>query len=65
MYAQVRAAGGAQAVSVGELQAAKAEIIELIKSKYCNPILIRLGWHDAGTFDKVGVCLCRGGCYRN
>jgi L-ascorbate peroxidase len=41
------------AVNVSELRAAKQEISELIQSKYCNPILIRLGWHDAGTFDKV------------
>lgn len=37
---------------VAELRAARDEIAELIKSKDCNPILIRLGWHDAGTFDK-------------
>lgn len=39
-------------VNVSELRAAKQEVSELIQSKYCNPILIRLGWHDAGTFDK-------------
>jgi len=35
-----------------QLKGAKEAIRELIKSKHCNPILIRLGWHDAGTFDK-------------
>lgn len=41
-------------VSVTELRAARDEIADLIRSKDCNPILIRLGWHDAGTYDKVG-----------
>lgn len=50
---QVRAAVQAP-VNVTELRAARDEISDLIQSKYCNPILIRLGWHDAGTFDKVG-----------
>jgi catalase (peroxidase I) len=57
---QVRAAVQAP-VNVVELRAARDEIKELIQSKYCNPILIRLGWHDAGTFDKVQdqvFCCC-------
>jgi hypothetical protein len=45
-------------VNVSELRAAKQEVSELIQSKYCNPILIRLGWHDAGTFDKVRDSAC-------
>ena len=24
---------------------------DVIKSKSCNPILVRLGWHDSGTYD--------------
>jgi L-ascorbate peroxidase len=43
-----------QPASVAELRAARDEVKQLIQSKYCNPILIRLGWHDAGTYDKVG-----------
>ncbi|GBG84802.1 hypothetical protein CBR_g39178 [Chara braunii] len=37
---------------VEQLQGARDAIKELIKSKYCNPILVRLGWHDSGTYDK-------------
>eukprot|EP00271_Cylindrocystis_brebissonii_P011406 TRINITY_DN288_c0_g1_i1.p1 TRINITY_DN288_c0_g1~~TRINITY_DN288_c0_g1_i1.p1 ORF type:complete len:420 (+),score=99.44 TRINITY_DN288_c0_g1_i1:61-1320(+) len=40
------------AVDVEQLKGAKEAVVELLKSKQCNPILIRLGWHDAGTYDK-------------
>lgn len=32
---------------------AKGKIIKLIAEKRCNPILVRLAWHDAGTYDAV------------
>lgn len=35
-----------------QLKNARDDIRELIKKTFCNPILIRLGWHDAGTYDK-------------
>ncbi|KAF3337743.1 putative L-ascorbate peroxidase 6 [Carex littledalei] len=35
-----------------QLKGAKEDIKELLKSTYCHPILVRLGWHDAGTYDK-------------
>ncbi|KAG0470949.1 hypothetical protein HPP92_015495 [Vanilla planifolia] len=35
-----------------QLRSAREDIRELLKTKFCHPILIRLGWHDAGTFDK-------------
>ncbi|KAI5064371.1 hypothetical protein GOP47_0021041 [Adiantum capillus-veneris] len=35
-----------------QLKKAKEDIKELIQKTHCNPILIRLGWHDAGTYDK-------------
>lgn len=35
-----------------QLKAAREDIITLLHEKHCHPILIRLGWHDAGTFDK-------------
>ncbi|GLJ25067.1 hypothetical protein SUGI_0479580 [Cryptomeria japonica] len=35
-----------------QLKQAGQDIRNLIKSTRCNPILIRLGWHDSGTYDK-------------
>ncbi|KAJ1685855.1 hypothetical protein LUZ63_017245 [Rhynchospora breviuscula] len=36
-----------------QLKSAKEDIKELLKTKFCHPILVRLGWHDAGTYDKT------------
>jgi L-ascorbate peroxidase len=36
-----------------ELLKARQDVRELIKSKFCNPIIVRLAWHDSGTYDKV------------
>ena len=30
----------------------RQEVKELIESKNCNPILVRLAWHDSGTYDQ-------------
>ncbi|KAJ7540679.1 hypothetical protein O6H91_10G026300 [Diphasiastrum complanatum] len=35
-----------------QLKGAREEIKLIIQNTYSNPILIRLGWHDAGTYDK-------------
>ncbi|XP_020573587.1 probable L-ascorbate peroxidase 6, chloroplastic [Phalaenopsis equestris] len=35
-----------------QLRSAREDIRELLKTKFCHPILVRLGWHDAGTYDK-------------
>lgn len=35
------------------LQDARDDVRELINSKHCNPILVRVAWHDSGTYDKV------------
>ena len=35
-----------------ELRKAKQLCKELVKSKSCAPILVRLAWHDSGTFDN-------------
>lgn len=36
-----------------QLTAAKADLTALIKEKQCNPIMIRLAWHDSGSYNKV------------
>ena len=36
-----------------QLKSAREDIKELLKTKFCHPILVRLGWHDAGTYDKT------------
>ena len=35
------------------LKDARDDVRELIKSKHCNPILVRVAWHDSGTYDEV------------
>lgn len=36
-----------------QLVEAKKEVAEVIKTSSCAPILVRLAWHDSGTYDKV------------
>jgi L-ascorbate peroxidase len=38
-------------VSKGDLMGAKEMIDGIIYEKNCGPILVRLAWHDSGTFD--------------
>lgn len=40
------------AVNTEQLQKCRDELISIIRSKNCNPILVRLAWHDSGTFNK-------------
>ncbi|CAA0827912.1 L-ascorbate peroxidase T- chloroplastic [Striga hermonthica] len=41
------------AASVPEqLKSAREDIKELLKTTFCHPIMVRLGWHDAGTYNK-------------
>ncbi|XP_051139323.1 probable L-ascorbate peroxidase 6, chloroplastic/mitochondrial isoform X2 [Andrographis paniculata] len=40
------------ASDAGQLKSAREDIKDLLKTKFCNPILVRLGWHDAGTYNK-------------
>ncbi|XP_077213330.1 thylakoidal ascorbate peroxidase isoform X2 [Tasmannia lanceolata] len=35
-----------------QLKNAKEDVKDLLRTTSCHPILIRLGWHDAGTYDK-------------
>ncbi|GLC36642.1 hypothetical protein PLESTM_000484300 [Pleodorina starrii] len=40
------------AVNVEQLKALREELFNYINSRGCNPIIVRLGWHDSGTYDK-------------
>lgn len=44
--------GGAGAEKKKDLKKAKDMIISLVKEKSCAPILVRLAWHDSGTYNK-------------
>ncbi|KAK4481305.1 hypothetical protein RD792_012190 [Penstemon davidsonii] len=35
-----------------QLKSAREDIKELLKTKFSHPIMVRLGWHDAGTYNK-------------
>ena len=41
------------AVQKKELKDAKKAVEQLILSRHCNPIVVRLAWHDSGSYDKV------------
>ncbi|XP_011624374.1 probable L-ascorbate peroxidase 6, chloroplastic isoform X2 [Amborella trichopoda] len=35
-----------------QLKKAREDIRQLLKTTFCHPIMVRLGWHDAGTYNK-------------
>ncbi|KAI9113226.1 hypothetical protein K1719_015751 [Acacia pycnantha] len=35
-----------------QLKSAREDIKQILRAQFCHPILIRLGWHDAGTYNK-------------
>ncbi|XP_024976158.1 probable L-ascorbate peroxidase 6, chloroplastic/mitochondrial isoform X1 [Cynara cardunculus var. scolymus] len=35
-----------------QLKSAREDIKDVLKTTFCHPILVRLGWHDAGTYNK-------------
>jgi L-ascorbate peroxidase len=39
-------------VSAESLKGAQGMIDSIIDEKNCNPVLVRLAWHDSGTYDK-------------
>eukprot|EP00747_Dinoflagellata_sp_TGD_P077482 gnl/TRDRNA2_/TRDRNA2_159612_c3_seq1.p1 gnl/TRDRNA2_/TRDRNA2_159612_c3~~gnl/TRDRNA2_/TRDRNA2_159612_c3_seq1.p1 ORF type:complete len:360 (-),score=77.74 gnl/TRDRNA2_/TRDRNA2_159612_c3_seq1:77-1156(-) len=46
----------------GQLKSLKVDLWEFVDQMNCNPILLRLAWHDAGTYDKrISEFPARGG----
>ncbi|XP_030934983.1 probable L-ascorbate peroxidase 6, chloroplastic/mitochondrial isoform X1 [Quercus lobata] len=35
-----------------QLKSAREDIKKLLDTSFCHPLLVRLGWHDAGTYNK-------------
>lgn len=46
------ASGVSSASHPEELKSAKEDIKLLLRTHFCHPILVRLGWHDAGTYNR-------------
>jgi L-ascorbate peroxidase len=46
------ASAAATASDPAQLKSAREDIKELLRMTHCHPILVRLGWHDAGTYDR-------------
>lgn len=40
-----------------QMKKAKEAVKDIILSSHCNPIIVRLAWHDSGSYDKVGICV--------
>ncbi|KAF7087314.1 hypothetical protein CFC21_090515 [Triticum aestivum] len=49
---RLRAVRCMAASEAAQLKSAREDIKEILKTTYCHPILVRLGWHDSGTYDK-------------
>ncbi|CAJ1343625.1 unnamed protein product, partial [Effrenium voratum] len=60
-----RISGKAKGEGLGhedQLKALRAELWKFVDKMNCNPLLLRLAWHDAGTYDKtVAAFGARGG----
>ncbi|OLQ11138.1 putative L-ascorbate peroxidase 7, chloroplastic [Symbiodinium microadriaticum] len=52
MRASFEAAPCAGEDLVSQLRACKEELKKFINEQNCAPILIRLAWHDSGTYDQ-------------
>ena len=49
---------------MADIDAVRAALKELVNEKKCGPILIRLAWHDAGTYDASSKTGGPRGCMR-
>mmetsp|Transcript_21725 Transcript_21725/g.30691 ORF Transcript_21725/g.30691 Transcript_21725/m.30691 type:complete len:95 (-) Transcript_21725:26-310(-) len=58
------AADEGQCGSDANYAALRSQLTDLIREKNCGPILIRLSWHDAGTFKAADGSGGPRGCMR-
>ena len=70
VYSQVKSPmdkPGGKVTKKEELLEAKKKLEEIIKSSKCNPILVRLAWHDSGTYvsrqrlHRASACFAKAG----
>jgi len=52
LFDKAQDTAGGPGAQKAALKACEAEVRELIRTTNCNPILVRLAWHDSGTYDQ-------------
>ena len=55
-----RLGGNAKKTDKTALKQAREEVFKLYECKPCQPIAVRLAWHDSGTYNKVSTLSAAG-----
>ena len=50
-----RIGGNARKTDKAALKQAREDLLKLYECKPCQPIAVRLAWHDSGTYNKVNT----------
>jgi Peroxidase len=48
---RLQMSSSATSLAMDTIQGAQSMIDAIIDEKNCNPVLVRLAWHDSGTYD--------------